>query len=72
MMAQQKKDCEETCDYSDASAAIKLEGLEWERDWVIALSFCGIYCNALFSACTPDYKIGKLSEDVGYLRGIIL
>lgn len=28
MMAQQRKDCEETCDYSDAFAAIKQEGFE--------------------------------------------
>lgn len=64
MMAQQKKDCKETYDYSDAFAAIKREGLQWERDWVIAFSFYGVYCNALFSSCTPDYTIGKVSEDV--------
>lgn len=64
MMRQQKKDCEETCDYSDASAAIKQEGLEWERDRVIAYSFYGVYCNALFLSCMPDYKIGEVSEDV--------
>lgn len=62
MMTQQKKDCEEACDYSDSSAAIKQEGLEWERDWVIAHSFYEVYCNALFLSCTPDYKIGKVSD----------
>ena len=35
-----------------------------ERDRVIAHGFYGVYCNAFFLSCRPDYKIGKLSEDV--------
>lgn len=64
MTRQQKKDCEETCDYSDASAAVKQEGLEWEIDCVIAHSFYRVYCNALFLSCTLDYKNDKVLEDV--------
>lgn len=46
MMTQEEKDCEETSDYSDSSAAIKTEGLEQERDRGIAHSFYGVYCKA--------------------------
>lgn len=58
-----KEECEENCDYSDASAAIKLERLEWEAQGDCS-GLLRSYCNALFWSCTPDYKIGEVSEDV--------
>lgn len=64
MVTQQKRDHEETCDHSDAFAVINLEGLEWERNLVMAQSFYGVYCKTLFLSWSPYYKIGKVSEHV--------
>lgn len=58
-MAQQKKDCEETCDYSDAFAAIKQEGLKWERNCVIALSSYWVWFNALFKLAHLVIRLAK-------------
>lgn len=70
MMAQQKKDCEETCDYSDASAAIKQEGLERERDWVIALSFMEFTLMLCFHLAHQIIRLANYQRM--YLRVIIM